>query len=553
MTPDDSNAVAGLGVQHWLGRAWATRYAALHHVLLAATIASVTVLAQQQPFFARFDVATRAMMSYAQALRDEGARREILEKGYRPAWNPAAAGDRPLVVIVRRFWEQAREAGLHPAEFAAGLIRGAAEQRPAVLAVDLVALDPFYDDSRLNDPDCDYLTASAHAGPFSSALPGPCDSPVDVRVALRSRTSLMRAIQDAARATVVVVTAPVLPLAEVVDSGDPVQQRILVRKMEWTRDVCQMRNVHVALLLDEMSNGIGFERNIPTLGNLVWKVTLLPRPRDGAQFAVFTTDVADPCTPFRGLTKRITHVQETIDLSRRLAATAARPALGSIGTISSRYYETMAHGYFVDVRRLRQGEWRGHIVPPGLRDRVVFLGDDEFVTRVLHFDATPWVDFQAAVYYSNLHGAISLKHAFGFLFDVVLGSLLGLLLMWSWRGYGRARMRMDQVEAVTVGGVFAKLPFYLRARGVLLCNLVLLGGLAWVMFVAADWLLRRDVWINPLPLVIGMSIKGLLSSRQLRDDREPRDWWAFYNRHPDVLPQILIIVISIGFVLYGGR
>jgi hypothetical protein len=182
-----------------------------------------------------------------------------------------------------------------------------------------------------------------------------------------------------------------------------------------------------------------------------------------------------------------------------------------------------------------------------------FLGDDQYVIRVLHFDQRPLVDFHAAVYYSNLHGAQSLKHVAGFLLDVGLGTVLGVLFGRLWAWYARARMAMDQTVATSLHGMVTKAPSYFRARGVLLMNLILQIALIMGMFVVAYALLRVHVWINPLPLVVGMSIKGLLASRQLHVGQEPQDWWGFYNRHPDVPLQVLIVVVSLGFAWYFGH
>ena len=101
--------------------------------------------------------------------------------------------------------------------------------------------------------------------------------------------------------------------------------------------------------------------------------------------------------------------------------------------------------------------------------------------------------------------------------------------------------------------MLAKTPAYLRARGVLLINLVILAALTGIMFAVADWLLRHDVWINPLPLIIGMSIKGLLASRHSDDEHHVHDWWSFYNQHPDTPYQIVIVAICVGTLLLAGH
>src|SRR5437870_6181686 len=131
-------------------------YAVLHHVLLAMTIASATVLAAQTRWFAPFDLTTRSMMTYFQAWKDVRVRQEKSSQGYEMKWMPSAAGDRPLVIIVSQLPAQAAAVGLDPVEFAAQLIRGAVQQSPAILALQLDSLDPHWDDPRLNDPECDF-------------------------------------------------------------------------------------------------------------------------------------------------------------------------------------------------------------------------------------------------------------------------------------------------------------------------------------------------------------------------------------------------------------
>ena len=130
-------------------------YAGLHHLLLAATIASVTLLLQQFSWFTPLDLATRGLASYVQAALDERERGNLGTKGMAPIWDPDAAGDRPLVVIVNNLPAQAADARMHPMAFAAELVRAAAQQKPRVLAVGL-DLDPFLDDPLLNRPECNY-------------------------------------------------------------------------------------------------------------------------------------------------------------------------------------------------------------------------------------------------------------------------------------------------------------------------------------------------------------------------------------------------------------
>jgi hypothetical protein len=543
-----------------LARARATGYAILHHVLLALTIASVTVLAEKLPYFLPVDVVTRGAISFVQALWDQDTRDETIKRGFRVEWDPVAAEDRPRVIVVPRFAQQAEGVGLHPIDFAADLIHAVARQEPAVLAIDL-DLDPFVDDPRLNDPACDFLLVSG-APPGSGPAPAQCGSSSGLRtlrIALEARRGLKRTLEEAAGLTSLVVTAPPFPIdVRAVDAPrmqDPVATRILLRQLLWTQEMCRLSNVRVALPVGDLPNGLAFQHNRPTLGNLTWHVSRTVRPRGDIQMLPFVSDVPDGCSPFRppdGV-QRVASLEDARDLVRMMQTVVEPPRIATIGTISSRYYKTMSHGIHLDVNRLRPGQPVADLVPPGLAKQVVFLGDDQFVTRVLHFDQRPLVDFHAAVYYSNLHGARSLRHVFAFLLDVGLGTVLGVLFTRLWGWYSRARLAMDRTEVSSFREMVLKFPAYLRARGVLLVNLAVQAALVVGMFAVAYALLRVDVWINPLPLVLGMSIKGLLASRQLHVGHEPEDWWTFYNRHRDVPLQALAVVLSLGFSWYLGH
>ncbi len=63
-------------------------YAGLHHLLLAATIASVTLLLQQFSWFTPLDLATRGLASYVQAALDERERGISARRGWRPYGTP---------------------------------------------------------------------------------------------------------------------------------------------------------------------------------------------------------------------------------------------------------------------------------------------------------------------------------------------------------------------------------------------------------------------------------------------------------------------------------
>jgi hypothetical protein len=540
-------------------------YAGLHHVLLAATIASVTLLLQQIPLFTPFDLVTRGLVSYVQAALDERERGNLGTKGLAPMWSPDAAGDRPLVIFVNNLPGQAADARMHPMAFAAELIRAAAQQKPRVLAIGL-DLDPYFDDPLLNQPECNYPIVPIRDKPnVAAASLAPCDLPgvnpdssrQYVAWALQGRASLRNTLEAVSQDTTLVVTAPPLPLTvrafdDVVRLEDPVADRILLRRVAWTASLCEISDVHVALRLPERGDALTFARNEPSLGNIVWQVSRLSRAEGSTRQAVFTTPVVDACDALRGGAAGVQQVGGRTDvrLVQNLEAVAGQPGRSSVGILSGRYYETLAHHGFASIEYVRPGQSLSRMIPPGLRDRIVFLGDDAYLTRVLHVNRTPEIDLQAAVYYSNLHGVVGLKHAGAFVLEVVLGALFGVVFAMSWATYRTSKVRMDEVPATSLAELRTKAPFYLRARGWLAWNLVLLAGIVWVMFYAANWLLRHDIWINPVPLVVGMSLKGLLASRHPDSGHEVRDWWSFCNHHPDIVWQVPVILVSVCVAWY---
>ena len=540
-------------------------YAGLHHVLLAATIASVTLLLQQIPLFTPFDLVTRGLVSYVQAALDERERGNLGTKGLAPMWSPDAAGDRPLVIFVNNLPAQAADARMHPMAFAAELIRAAAQQKPRVLAIGL-DLDPYFDDPLLYQPESNYPIVPIRDKPnVAAANLAPCDLPgvnpdssrQYVAWALQGRASLRNTLEAVSQDTTLVVTAPPLPLTvrafdDVVRLEDPVADRILLRRVAWTASLCEISDVHVALRLPERGDALTFARNEPSLGNIVWQVSRLSRAEGSTRQAVFTTPVVDACDALRGGAAGVQQVGGRTDvrLVQNLEAVAGQPGRSSVGILSGRYYETLAHHGFASIEYVRPGQSLSRMIPPGLRDRIVFLGDDAYLTRVLHVNRTPEIDLQAAVYYSNLHGVVGLKHAGAFVLEVVLGALFGVVFAMSWATYRTSKVRMDEVPATSLAELRTKAPFYLRARGWLAWNLVLLAGIVWIMFYAANWLLRHDIWINPVPLVVGMSLKGLLASRHPDSGHEVRDWWSFCNHHPDIEWQVPVILVSVCVAWY---
>jgi hypothetical protein len=558
-----SDAAPGRGGRSWWGRV----FALLHPLLVSTTIASILLLLQLIPQLAPLDFLARAVASYLQVILYERQHGILWDRGYEVRWDPSAAGDRPLVIVAPNLPAQAEKVRMHPMQLAAGLILAAAREKPRVLAIAL-DLDPSLDDPLLNRPECGYPIVPLRDRRVTAAALAPCEVPgFDVATSrqyaaasLESRASLLLALEAAARDTTVVVAAPPLPLDErvfdnVVKYREPADAYLMVRRLAWTAQICETATMRVALRLPERDDSLSYERNVPSLGNLVWQTSLRARQKGDVHQPTFMTPIMDACESLRGPggVQQIASVESARASVQGLSTVAGQPGRNLLGILAGRYYETRTHLGVAHVDNIRPGQPFDRMLPPGLGGQVVFLGDDSRLARVFHFNRVPEVDLHGAIYYSNLHAPVGFRHAAGFALEVVLGVALGLLFAWSWGAYAAAKARMDQVRATRIQDVPAKSRPYLRARGWLLWNLALLAGLIFGTLYAAHRLLQLDIWMNPIPLVIAMSLKGLLASRHMGAEEDAEDRWTYYNQHPDVMWQVPIILASLVAAWYSAH
>jgi hypothetical protein len=157
----------------------------------------------------------------------------------------------------------------------------------------------------------------------------------------------------------------------------------------------------------------------------------------------------------------------------------------------------------------------------------------------------PAVDIEAAIFYSNRRPVREVSHALVFGVEVFFGMLLGVLFTFGWGRYVNAADRMDRL---------ALRPFREKARAwawarlvLLPVNIALLLACLWFAWWLTNYALREDTWINPVPLVIGMSLKGLLGSRQRHVGQAPQSFSELVTRHPDVLWQLAIVPLCLAF------
>jgi hypothetical protein len=182
----------------------------------------------------------------------------------------------------------------------------------------------------------------------------------------------------------------------------------------------------------------------------------------------------------------------------------------------------------------------GHPLP---KNAAVFIGDDNYSMRTFGNQyVSPAVLF-AAEFFSEKY---PVQHSLsgGFFLHMGLGVLLGYLFGLLWDRYAVAAVRL---EATPLTPWPEKLRALLVARGWLLIALASLPIILMAIFRLSGWMLRRDLWMNPLPLVFGMFIDALLHSRHKASHRSPAAFLDYLDEHPDLLWQLLFVAIVLTY------
>jgi hypothetical protein len=230
-------------------------------------------------------------------------------------------------------------------------------------------------------------------------------------------------------------------------------------------------------------------------------------------------------------------------LVERIAELAAPPEKEEPAILNPKFYETASYWAQFDARNARPVDSLAAIMPPGLKEKPVFVGADTTFHRSLGSQMVPPVDIEAAIFYSNRNPVRELPHTLVFAVEVAFGTLLGALFTFGWGRYVRAADRMDQLPLRPFAD---KAKAWAWARLVLLpVNLALLIACLAFAWWVTDYALRGSTWINPVPLVIGMSLKGLLGSRQRHVGHPPQSFSELVTHHPDVLWQLAIVPLCL--------
>ena len=535
----------------WLSLLHRRRYEYLHHALLAATIAAVTFALEQTHFFGSLDFTLRSVVSQIQALREDQERERQRDKGLVPTYRPEAAEDRPIVLLLPDLRKQAWVRRQSPPAFLADLIAALADKRPEMLAIDL-PLDPGIDDPILDEEEAAVHPPQSAETRLRPNRPSPLEERLAEDKTLRAEATLDRerldnALRDAARRTRLVVTAPPLPESAAefeerfADAHAP-KRKLLERRIRWMSDLCRIgASVRMALYTRPLSGIDAFARSNEVLGNVA------SRPWEDADPVP-----AQPGSVCAILQKHLPagsdQAPRTADLGslfEKLFKSGEGGSDAELATLNPRFFSTLSYFTFVHADELSPREPIARALPTGLKGKPVFIGERDPRVRVFQKEIA-YADANAAIYYSNLHRISSPSHARLLATDVAMGTLLGFLFVWSWGLYVRATDRMD---AVALEAWREKISAWAWARLVLLpANLLLLC----LLVVAAWWMsnefFRAGAWINPLPLVIGMSIKGLLGSRQRHVGHVPQSLSELVAHHPDVVWQPVVIVLAFASV-----
>jgi hypothetical protein len=185
--------------------------------------------------------------------------------------------------------------------------------------------------------------------------------------------------------------------------------------------------------------------------------------------------------------------------------------------------------------------------------RVLVLGGDyderdRFVTSAGN-TPVPGVAVHAAAIAS--HGRIQTSHVRAWLFDVAVGTLLGMLFTALWTGVARFSPLPPQPEPKRQGLLW----FALKAWGQLslaTCVWAVALLIGWAFMAGSGILLKHGLWMNPGPVVLGMFLHALL----LKDDRqgheaahadnahENRMTWTDFTLHAPAWPLQVLLVIG---------
>ena len=490
------------------------RWIALHHLLLALTLASIMVIAARSPIYFEFDLLTHALLSYYGLGGD--AQTSERKTPVEPVSEDLKAVLPHFVVASPRLEALMSN---HPGatrRYDTDVLTAILSRHPRVVAVSNLDLAPWNEPGE--DPDAFADQANADAVLDSAAAGG----------------------------TQVILSFP-LP------------------KPQWP----SLESYRIAWIVKRCAAGVLF--GIPALGlrhdGVIDEGSMLYR-QHYPSLGVVAAEVASrraagerAADPRAGLVCELAKAANG-DVKKFMDTLVARTdpysELANSSEELNREIRFVNHQFFralpaakfsrLDYGKLEDG--RDGIFPPAdvQRGEVVFWSSNvsSGVERTAAGDA-PGYFRDALVYFSERRPIARASHAVAFLADVLLGVVLGYLFAFLWRRYAIAAEILNRVALLPARRKFVA---WMKARIWLVVAIGVLPVILWLLLLAAEWWTLRGQWLNPLPIVIGMFIDGLMQSRQRAGDRHPHNLGEYVSRHVDVLYiQLPLIAVAIYFLI----
>ncbi|MFO1324022.1 MAG: hypothetical protein U1F15_08135 [Burkholderiales bacterium] len=497
-----------------LGLTRPSPWIALHHVMLALTLASLMVVVERSRYFFAADLVSHALLSYTGLNARRG------DAGVPPP-SPAADAVSPdlravlphFVVPGPRFESYMARNLQFLREFDADVLAGILAAQPRVLAVSNLDIEPggrIFDDPDEQDAQrrVDRLLDDALAGGTRVILSVPFPGRPSPLTTLRFRWMAQRC----ERGVLFAMPDPDLRRGGVIDDG-----AMLYRYRYPSLGVV------AAAVVSAQARG---EATPPLRARLLCE---LAKRHDGDAEA-FMDELFARTDPDR-------RASETSETLRR-----------EIGFVNQEFFRAYPSARVSPFELVDLPDGRMRPKPPEIaRDDVVFWSSNlaSGMERTAAGEA-PGYFRDALVYFSERRPLTRASHLVAFLSDVALGIALGYLFGYLWRRYAIAAAILARIPLQPAP---RKLAAWLRARGWLVVAIGVLPLILWIALSAAGYGAVRGVWLNPLPIVVGMFIDGLLSSRQRAGDRHPHSLREYVARHLDVVfVQMPLILFALYFL-----
>ena len=474
------------------------RWIALHHLLLALTLASIMVIASRSPIYDQFDLQMHTLLSYyglggdAQPGEQKPAVWPVSEdlKAVLPHF--VVAGPRLENLLLRHRGETRG--------YDADVLEAILSRHPRVVAVSNHDLAPWTEPGEdpiasANQAHADAVLDGAAAGGTQVILSFPLPNPQWPSL---ESYRIAWIVKRCAAGVLFGIPIPGLRHDGVIDEGS-----MLYRQHYPTLGV---------VAAEVASRGTANEHAADALAGLVCE---LAKAADGdvrkfLDMLVARTNLnGEPANSSEGFEREVRYVNQ--QFFRALPAAK---------------WSRLDYG--------KQEDGRDGIFPPAvLPGDVVFWSSNvsSGVERTAAGEAQGYFR-DAQVYFSERRPIARASHKVAFLADVLLGLVLGYLFAFLWRRYAIAAEILNRVALLPARRKFVA---WIKARIWLVVAIGVLPVILWLLLLAAEWRTLRGQWLNPLPIVIGMFIDGLMQSRLRAGDRHPHNLGEYVSRHVDVL------------------